>query len=152
MCQLTRHFPMKIFGDTGGSSRPGSSRRIFGTRQIPRRKRETEGTTEDEGRDRGCWERGASNLLQAILPTTRRGSRGMGKARVSRPRNVFYSDRRWGSRATATPLTYSPSGRPLDLNKSMAECPGLYSPFTVSRSRYRIYAALANGNPCYTLE
>jgi len=72
------------------------------------REREREGGKgAEEGEASGMLgEREPRNLLQAILPTTRRGSRGMGKARVSCPRNVFYSDRRCGSsHATATLLT-----------------------------------------------
>lgn len=130
---------MEIFGDTSSASLdPGSSsRRIFGMRRIPRRGGKE--SRRKRGRQSGCWARGPRNLLRAILPTTRRAS-GMGKARVSlslsRPRNVFYSDRRWGSSYGATLLYYSFEST-LDLNKSMQTSWPLFTVFCLSVALFR---------------
>lgn len=97
---------MEIFGDTssasldqdrrlGGYSGRGGFRGEERTRQGGR-----------EERAAGMLGERPRNLLRAILPTTRRAS-GMGKVCVSlslsRPRNVFYSDRRWDSLSLRRP-------------------------------------------------
>lgn len=134
MYQLTRHFSVKIFDDT--SSGGIVPRDIWDAADSATEKG-------DRGNDRG-WERGEigdagrENRVIYCKQYYRRHAEGAEEWEkpVSLVPEMYFIATEDGVLAqTATPLTYSPSGRPLDLNKSMAERSDLYSPFIVSRSR-----------------
>jgi len=120
--------------------RPGLFRRIFGTRQILRRrqrKRETERKREKGAEEGEIGDAGRENRVIYCKQYHRRHAEGVEeweKPVSLVPEMYFIATEDVGALTQRRPCLPS-FGSPLDLNKSMRTSWALYSPLTVSRSR-----------------